>query len=67
MSNMYEPCLECLIRYNRRYSDWCKENCSYANGIKRLEDSVARLTQTIASVDKVNIPQQPEGSLEKHA
>ena len=27
---MYEPCLECLNRYNRRYSDWCDENCIYA-------------------------------------
>lgn len=34
---MYNPCFECQNKYNRWYSDWCDENCTYAHEIAKLK------------------------------
>ena len=33
---MYNPCVECYSRYRREYSEWCDENCEYANAISKF-------------------------------
>jgi hypothetical protein len=33
---MYNPCLECLNRYNRVYDENCNDNCLYAQSVAKL-------------------------------
>ena len=59
MSNeRYNPCLECLNRYNRQYSKECDELCDYARILKIRDDNVRDLERIIinknAKLEKLN-------------
>ena len=51
---MYEPCMECMHRYDRQYSAWCKENCAYASAVDSLGEYVSELSKYRAAVRDAN-------------
>lgn len=34
---MYNPCLECLNRYGKQYTEECDNTCEYANALSKLK------------------------------
>lgn len=43
---MYNPCMECKLRYNREYTSKCDDECIYANSIKQLNERLNKLICT---------------------
>lgn len=41
--NMYSPCIECLNRCGRQYSEACDGMCDYAYQVKKRREAEAQL------------------------
>lgn len=47
----YNPCFECLNRYNRQYSEECDNDCAYAHAVKLRNINIEDLNTTIKNLE----------------
>lgn len=40
---MYNPCLECKLRYNKEYTEDCNDKCDYANITCKLKTANTKM------------------------
>lgn len=45
---MHSPCVECLNRYGRKYSEKCEVICDYAYTVKTLKEKLKKTEELCA-------------------
>ena len=52
---MYSPCVECFIKYNKKYTEECNNMCDYAVAVRTIDNLQAEIKTLKDDIDNLEL------------